>query len=334
MRASRLLPLVPLLTGAPALAETGGQFRDWGVVCTVGLRCSASVFPEAGSSVSSLAFVRGAAGEAPLAMELRFAAQAAPAGAIRLRIDGGEGGALAPGEAARPEDGLVRVEGAPAAELLARLRDADEVVVEAEGITPATLSLRGLVAAMRRVDADQERTGTASALIDRGEAPLPDRARLPADVDDAAQLPAAVAASWRAAACEDGVDLSLGQGLGFSLPQDGEGRVYVLRCGGAGAYNAPSRVFVGSEDFASPLALATMAETGPTATLEVWNADWDGERLGGFFKGRGIGDCGVRSLWVFRPDAGDFVLSREWAKGECDGEGEGLDDWPQVWPAR
>jgi hypothetical protein len=82
--------------------------------------------------------------------------------------------------------------------------------------------------------------------------------------------------------------------------------------------------------------LPIMTDEGPSTTGIAWNISWDQDReLTGFFKGRGLGDCGSfnRWAWTERTEGHAFVLKEARVKSECDGDdGGGAENWPAVWP--
>ena len=323
------------LMTAGAFAATGGSYRDWALTCSPGLDCTASSFSAGDAALTSLSIRRGAgADDAPkLMIGLRDAAPLS--GRVTLRFEGGPSRDL-PASAFKPDaDGLSV--STDAADWLADLRQASkvEIALTAGGkAESASFSLSGLVAALRKMDEDQQRTGTKSALIDKGDKPLPDRATLPTDIADAQALPASLRKLWSEGpgGCSDFGDTPPSP-LGFSLPTGEDGRLFVLACGMAGAYNAPSRLYFESGDMADIVPVPSMSAEGPVASLELWNVDWSGDRLVSFFKGRGIGDCGSYAEYRIDPDAGRLTLIEARDQPECNGEGD-VDTWPQTWPLK
>ncbi len=90
------------------------------------------------------------------------------------------------------------------------------------------------------------------------------------------------------------------------------------------------RYFVTGPNGAGPQALSF--PTSRTPDDEVVDSEYDpGSRtLRGFNKGRGIGDCGIDSLWVWTGRA--FVLAAESEMREC--WGVPSDQWPTTWRSR
>lgn len=334
----RLLACAALLVAAsPAAAETGGVFRDWTLVCSPGLRCEAATFAEGREGVIGFALTRAADADAPLLLQLRVVVAPTVSGDVVFGIDGGDVLTLPAATFFAAEDGGLATSNAGVrAALLPRLRDGARVEVAAvlDGKpVRQVFSLAGLVATLRKMDEDQSRIGTPTALIDRGDKALPDRAGLPQDVATADDLPAPVRAIWQAGGCADRDTDNPGD-LGFSVPFGSDTRLFVLVCGMPGAYNFPSRIYQytsGAQD-ADVVPLPGMGTDGPTADMTAWNVDLTGDRLTSFFKGRGIGDCGQLATWRLDPERGAPVLVEARSKDDCDGEGGDPDAWPRVWP--
>ncbi|KQQ82028.1 hypothetical protein ASF65_08250 [Aureimonas sp. Leaf324] len=324
----------------PAAAETGGTFRDWALTCTPGLRCTAETFAPAGAALYGLGLERSVSADAPLRLVLSLPSDASIAGPVTLSVAGADPVSLSASAFEADAAGRIRSSGLSVPpDLLGRMRDAATVraaVDTTSGRLEQTFSLSGLVAALRKMDDDQGRIGTPTALTDRGDKSLPDRAGLPADIATPEDLPAPVRALWQAGGdCADRGDVADATDLGFSMPM-GEGtRLFVIACGMPGAYNYPSRLYQYSDGAgtADAVPLVWMTTEGPTADLAIWNVDLDGDTLSSFFKGRGIGDCGRFSTWRVEPDTAQVVLVEAREKEDCDGDaGDGPESWPRLWP--
>ncbi len=112
-----------------------------------------------------------------------------------------------------------------------------------------------------------------------------------------------------------------------------QARLYVLACGSPGAYNEPSRLYLQEGDSADVFPVVSMAADGPVATMTIWNAGWDGNRLITFLKGRGIGDCGISAEYELDPEALQLRLVDAREQSECNGQDD-MSRWPQTWPLR
>ncbi|RIY02072.1 DUF1176 domain-containing protein [Aureimonas flava] len=334
-----LLACVGLLAAATsAHAQTGGSFRDWALSCTPGLRCDAQTFAAASEGITAFGLERDAAADAPLRLTLWVVGEARPAGDVVFRVDGTEALSLpASAFAATTGDEVAASAEGVRTALLPKLRDGEAVEVSTrigDRAVSQRFSLSGLVAALRKMDDDQGRIGTRTALTDRGDKPLPDRAALPADVATADDLPAPVRALWQGAGgCAERDEDGTYGNLGFSVPFGADTRLFVLACGMPGAYNYPSRLYsyTAGENLADAVPLATMTADGPTADLTVWNVDFSGDHLWSLMKGRGLGDCGRTATWRIDAQAGALVLVEAREKQDCDGEGD-PESWPLLWP--
>lgn len=336
MRVTRMaIALAGIVAATGALATTGGIYRDWSLTCTSGIDCDASTFSSGNAPLIALGIRRGpGAADAPkLTIGLR---ETAPlSGTVRMRFDGGTSREL-PASAFRADKEGQAVS-TDLGDLLADFRRASsvEIGVTAGGKTQSTtFSLSGLVAALRKMDEDQQRTGTANALIDKGDKAPAKPGSMASDIADSAALPDSVRKLWSEGPgqCSDfnGFPPS---SLGFSVPMGDQARLYVLACGSAGAYNEPSRLYLQDGDSADLFPVASMSTDGPVASLTIWNAAWDGDRLISFMKGRGIGDCGSYAEYALDPEALQLRLVEARDQPECNGE-EDMSQWPQTWPLR
>ena len=335
MRMTGMVAALAALAATSAGAATGGTYRDWSMTCSSGLDCSAASFSSGDAPLTALTIRRGpGASDAPkLVIGLR---EAAPlSGPVTMRFDDGSGRDL-PASAFRfdEED---RTLSADLGSLLADLRRAStlEIGLTAAGKAESTsFSLSGLVAALRKMDEDQHRTGTVNALIDKGDNPPADPNALAADIADAAALPESVRRLWSEGPGEcSNFDGSPPSALGFSLPLGEGARLHVLACGSAGAYNEPSRLYLQEGETADLFPIASMSADGPVASMTIWNAAWDGERLVSFMKGRGIGDCGSYAEYALDANSRQLTLVEARDQPECNGEGD-VSQWPQTWPLR
>jgi len=210
-----------------------------------------------------------------------------------------------------------------------------------QAVKPA-ISLKGFKAALLAIDAQQGRVGTKTAWANRGNkpattvpaapaAPLQPRFSEPHPLTDTEIS----AITQNAAATIDNNDCSL-------EPSEREVHLFALSNDKAlmtvncdmGAYNlfvlgfsvsrqAPYK----TEDLAlnMPFKLGDEEESP-----ELINADFDPKtgELSTFDKGRGIGDCGVASRWVY--DGKQFQLTSFSSEPSCDGYSSG-GEWPVLW---
>ncbi|HUI96169.1 MAG TPA: DUF1176 domain-containing protein [Xanthobacteraceae bacterium] len=235
------------------------------------------------------------------------------------------------------------------AQVIASLRKAGKLVVTrvdppgaAPSDTPVTeISLSGFAAAMLWIDEQQKRVGTVTAVIGRGDKPAAAVPPLPAaPAVRAAKIASGPAPTKTAPAAA----LALARKAcdapePFKAPEDatrlsGDQVMYWFHCVEmSGAYNlyyalvvaAPGRppqvakfpfppeaIGQDSDDF-----LVNPAFDDKTATLMTLN------------KGRGIGDCGGASEWVW--DGAVFRVTAVKAMPNC--KGIPVDDWPTLYRA-
>ncbi|MGC6387649.1 DUF1176 domain-containing protein [Ewingella sp. S1.OA.A_B6] len=213
--------------------------------------------------------------------------------------------------------------------------------VPAQTSHPA-ISLKGLKAALLAIDAQQGRVGTKSAWVSRG-------AKLPGTVPAAPEAPVKPSFSephplsdseisgitQSAAATIDNNDCSL-------EPSEREVHLYALSNDKAlmtvncdiGAYNLFVLGFTVSRQTpykTEDLALNMPFKLGDDEQApELINADFDQKtgELSTFDKGRGIGDCGVSSRWIY--DGRQFQLTSFASEPVCDGYNTS-GEWPVLW---
>jgi hypothetical protein len=354
--------LCPLLLALPACAATFGigaaaadkDFRDWHAACDNLRNCSAY----------------GLQADEPAYAYVRIARGGAPAAAARITIvaDAGEKASVAPafddatlrGLPAGPvaldrngDDSLGRVvidDPAAVDTVVASMRKAQTLAVrridppdgdKSEQET-STISLAGAVAALLWIDEQQQRLGTATAFIRRGDRPassIPPQPQAPAvraapPPPGAAprKLPAAEARLLTAKARALCGEEERHTALEDTARLDRDTSLYSFSCkDNSGAYNLAS-VFLIVPDAAPQAARAVrfaypagIDAKAPPQALAI-NASFDPQTmtLSTFNKGRGLGDCGAAEDWVF--DGRTFQLARLRRMPHCRGIPDG--DWP------
>lgn len=320
----------PLPRDDHAIPRPGEQktFRDWTVACDNVRTCA----------MASL----GTGADFPR-VTIQVTRAAGPAGAVEIALASPQDDVPAP--AALAIDGrrfTVAGDGlsGPSAAALARaLVEARAIeVLDGRGARIATVSPAGASAALRYIDAEQQRAGTVTAFVARGERPgaailgaaaLP-RVRSVAFSGTAATLPPALlAAMARTARCDPPLP---GQAPRAHALADGATLV-LLPCS-SGAYNEIDALFVVRDGKAEPAqvdAPSGFEETGAdsgTPVHSVINGDVDGGVLTSYAKGRGLGDCGVRQSFVW--DGTRLRLVEQQSMGEC----RGNPNYLTVWRAR
>jgi Protein of unknown function (DUF1176) len=202
------------------------------------------------------------------------------------------------------------------------------------------ISLSGLVASGRAIDARQGRTGSVDALIDvgRGAANLaPAAPVLPAIAAYAfTKRPYGRAPNYvmerRAAECDDAERVDVG-GTNIESFDIGRGRVlWSIPCG-AGAYNmwnryyiAPPRGMLARAQFLRQIAIDGEDD------INMVNATLDPAKgtITTFNKARGLGDCGSSETYAWNDR--DFVLAQSSEMVPCGGIVS--DFWPSTFVSR
>ncbi|AVF35485.1 DUF1176 domain-containing protein [Rahnella sikkimica] len=204
------------------------------------------------------------------------------------------------------------------------------------------ISLKGMKAALLAIDAQQGRVGTKTAWANRGAKPvntvppIPATPVLPRFSEPHALSETEISAiTQNAATTIENNDCSLD-------PSEREVHIFALSSDKAlmtvncdmGAYNLYALGFLVSRQ--SPYKMDDLALTMPfklgedDQSPELINADFDPKTglLTTYDKGRGVGDCGVSSRWIF--DGKAFRLAAFASEPSCDGYSSS-GDWPVLW---
>ncbi len=304
-------------------------FGDWAVACDNVRRCAlTSIQPEDGAMDSNgvailLDRTAGPAG----ALTLTLKNFASPSGEIVLTIDDAR---VATG---RAEQGMVRFGGAEALRVARSLAKGKRAQIGPKG---GTLSLEGLAAALRFVDAAQHRDGGVTAMVARGPRPartVPKVAPLPVvrsvvPGDQRARLTRQLLAQLnRVSGCGGQFDSRFPQPAAETAALGGGATLVLLPCG-LGAYNLLSAPYVLR---AGKFDRATFDYVDPNRVKPplLINASWDARSgtLSTDAKGRGIGDCGEAVDYVW--DGTSFRATAVRRMDECRGSLE----WLPVWRA-
>ena len=329
----------------PVIAEANQfkRIRDVNVSCNNALRCDLFI-TNPSITLFTVGFRRAAAFEAPVALYLTLREPLAAGSQVRFVVDGDE--LLSVPDSAFSYRAAVSEytyrEAVDVRALFAAAKGGERLQViyrTRSGQSTAPFSLSGVVAGAIFMDEVQGRVGRADALQAIATAPPPDDASEPAATGDLDVVPAGLRRYYEGegAPCAD-FDGAVPDLLGGFETDLGDGMALVgLRCGAAGAYNAPFAFWLQHSEGYSQLALPTMADDGPAASVLAWNAAWDPDirELNSFFKGRGIGDCGTVHRWSLAETGlgHGFVLAEMRVKDECDGVfDETMESWDQLWP--
>jgi hypothetical protein len=328
------LAAVLALGSGAARADGVNSFKDWTVVCDNLRNCQVAGFSSDDSDLPAvLRLSRGGAAGAPAKVEIDLLGETGFAGkAPTLAIDGR---VMMTGKVVTSRDSAdftVVLDDAQVGPLLGAARNGTLLTIQAGDATLGRVSLAGMVAALRYADDQQKRAGTVTAMVAKGAAPASSiPAPPPAPILRAAPAmaqtglpskpPAAVKALVTKAEC-DAEPGSEGEPEAWRLSADKV--LWRIPCGG-GAYNFSGLFVVVDKAGRASLAPLEGVDDG-LAT----NADYDPETriLSSYDKGRGIGDCGGSSDWVWTGET--FALSKAAAMPVCRGYGG---DWPTVFQA-
>lgn len=333
-------PSIETARAAEVRPETR-KFRDWLVVCDNGGGCVA-LAPALQEGAGWLQVRMAAGPEAAPEILAGFQGQGdgvAP-DAPALLIDGRRfdaDSAQAPSDA----DGYLAVARDRPLAVVDALASGRRLILTA-GPEHAPVSLSGAAAALLWIDERQGRLSTATALVRRGARPASNAPAAPAlpSVRPAppvsqANLPAPVpppAFEARPDVRQCRADTSFNPGIQRRVTVDrlsSDRELWGVPCF-VGAYNAGYRYFVtgpGGAD-ARPLTFPTSRQ--PAEEVVNGEYDPDARTLTAFNKGRGVGDCGVASVWVWTGDG--FALKSENEMREC--WGVPSDHWPSTWRSR
>ncbi|WP_395666037.1 DUF1176 domain-containing protein [Methylocella sp.] len=316
---------------ASAQAQDAGalkSFKDWVVGCDNLRACVAlGLGPEAGVGDAYVRVRRGADAGARPELTITLAADGGGvAPALSLSLDGAP--AVPPKATARRDGDFLSATlgAAQAAPFLAALREGKTLAVALKGAEKAKISLTGAAAALLYMDAAQNRAGTASALVDRGDAPFP---AITAPIE-----PVVAAARMRLvrpppsppkALASSGDDSCRGYEP-IAVALSATETLWGL-CDLAAAYNFAYRFWIVGPDGARPAAFPGADQDGPVLTNP--GLVRDGLALAMFEKGRGAGDCGRSAQWAY--DGAGFRLVLLSQMDECRGVAPG--DWPVLYRA-
>lgn len=351
--------------GAPppalAAAPVAQDFADWTLVCDNTGRCTAIGFAAAGSlQEMTLEIVRDAGPAAAPEAVLRMAVESPPYGQDPVfdapgfeAVFGGSEVLMGPiPELTVPADRLSL--------LVAALQAAKTLRIESdEGGKTVTrvISLAGADQALRAMDRIQQRSGTLTALIDRGRSPaamVPPPPPVPVvkavpglGATDEASPPLQVVDAWRRACGnwrrteDEGRRQAVAHGAGPGKP-----RWWLINCGFSGLDGATAMPFLQR----GAVVTALTVETAVNGTLETRLTDLRDAGLSRGFPqddrareeekplplvlteretGRGQGDCGAIRHHVW--DGAQFRLAEERYLHPC--RGRLPPDWPMRWRA-
>lgn len=339
--------LLLLLTQAAA-AQGYKAIKDWVGACDNTRHCSAlGLAPEDAQAYALLQFERGPEpGDQVQQIRLRVDRDVSPDDAWVLRVDDAELLQFS-------NEHLVAADGGPGldfvlknadelAAMMGAIRGADTLSLVNNGEVAGVISLSGASAIMLWIDEQQQRLGTPSALVRRGDraldtipaAPPAPRVAVHTDASElqgaaVAELSAQVRQTLEPDSCEE---QEAGAPLRDSAWALGDLSLVQLSCY-SGAYNFGSSWFlVRADGKVQALRFPVPASDGKgrmETTDDLVNAGFDAKSgiLNSFSKGRGIADCGSSGRWAW--DGRSFQLVHYQLMGECRGVVSDL--WPVLW---
>ncbi|MBN8809724.1 MULTISPECIES: DUF1176 domain-containing protein [unclassified Sphingomonas] len=310
-------------------------YGDWAVACDNTHRCEmTSLYPPDGPSDADADYQATASLTRAAGPEGSFAVELYPANTVKGRVSVRVDDVPVASVPANAAGDTVTLAAADSARLAAAMANGKRLTLtDASGKLVARISLAGSSAALRHIDADQGRAGTVTAAVAKG-------ARAASAVPGAPVLPriAALRPSGAAAALPPALRASLEQQGGCndwyegteSRPETqlhalGGGKTLVLIPCGAGAYNYNSLAFILSGGKAVEAGFDLSSGEGEGNALV--NAGWDKGVLSSYYKGRGVGDCGLGASYVW--DGTRFRLIEMRMMDEC----RGSTNWLTVWRA-
>lgn len=311
------------------------EFREWTAVCDNINNCAA--FGPAEDD-NGFVMVKLAAGpEARATVQLASWTLGDGSGPFTATIDGQSfNGRTGPTES---ENSVLTITPASDQLLRALSQGRDMRIHAAKQSIPVSLS--GAAAAFLWIDERQGRLGTTTALIRKGDKPAstvpaaPAAPRLTAapaiaqtNLPSVTPLPKTVAALPAVKECQS--DSMPGQGEDYSVKRlRADQLMWEVPCG-AGAYNFSQAYILTRNDGSQARQIIFPTASSTEDTLVNSAYDPQTRTMSAFGKGRGIGDCGRMSEWVWTGES--FALKEEVAMFEC--MGMSWDIWPSTWKTR
>ncbi len=325
------------------------NFHDWVVTCDNGLRCQAvSLVPDETRSAEQsgtqeedypweryavLRLERGPEANAPLDIAI-LDFEGIPARLVQYGspLEGIGFAAIAESE--------WRVQAGDLPEFIQRLYSEKMIVQDAGGRTIAELAVHGSHGALLYMEERQGRLHTGTSYMRPGNRPasvippapaLPVVTVAPRTRERPLAIPAErIAAVRRSNGCLVSEMGGPDEAPAFAL---GNGRSLILLSCGAGAYNYNSVPLIAWRDGRDIRIEEARLDVEPqegvdeTPRYYLTNAEWDPERrtIHEYAKGRGLGDCGVRSSYAWTGEM--FRLVEQEEMSECRGTYFYLTTW-------
>lgn len=327
----------------PASAYQSRQVRDYYVVCSNGLTCELAIH-DFDTPLTGLAVERKGGPASPVVVRFDFAMPLAEGSDIKVAVDDGAPVTFAVSAmTAEDERSTYRLSAAEHVDALVEaLKEGTTArisYVTDEGEKTSPYSLAGLKAGMLFMDEVQGRLNATDALVSVGDR-APDAPQV-RDINTFEELPDAIRGQFteEKGSCHFFDPKRFNRVGGFEAQIDEDRYLIGAPCSEGGAYNQPYVFYVRSGEQVSPLHVPVMTQYGPSTESYAWNVSWKHREriMEAFFKGRGIGDCGVFNRWVLNGETPEpaFILRETRVKEDCDGDNMGgVEFWPLVWPQR
>lgn len=328
-----------LVGGADASGVNG--FKDWRVICDNLNTCVAFATPADEADIAWLRLERSGDAGAAVKIVIAVFAEDDPevgGGPWVVRIDGKPVPGLAALNPVQDGTGFWRADVplASTRRLALAARDGLSLTLTRRGGAPVSISLSGGAAALIWIDEQQGRIGSPTALSRAKGRPLviavPAKPAITAGpAQPQTGLPKTMPASVLKAIgdCEDLAET----GSSAIIARLSPGVVLYAPVCSRGAYNEVFNLVLADEAGrgARTIALPQAQGFGPETLIDPMNLDYDPEHriLSSFAKGRGIGDCGDATQWVW--DGKAFQLLSMIVMPDC--RGVPVDDWPWLYQA-
>lgn len=322
---------------------TSASFKDWTVVCDNVRHCTAFGFADYGQQTTAFLRVErdGEAGAAPR-LTVAVAEEGLRGKAWALALDGQALPSLSGLKAKDPTEGIypqVVLSSAQGDVLMAGLARGATLVVSGPGDLGGRISLAGSSAALRWMDEQQKRAGTVTALVAKGDKPA-------SSVPPPPKAPLVVRAPTPS---QDGLGDSLPKSVLAKFPADCDRKLApdmrdpiiarlspgVVLWGDVcdvAAYQSAYVMFLADEKGRNARPLLLTNDQGRTLEFPDIGYEFDPETLtlASFYKGRGFGDCGSSSSWVW--DGKAFRMTEATFMDLC--RGLQPEDWPASYVSR
>ncbi len=338
-----LAVLFLLMNGSASLANIGKEFRDWYVFCDTELKCNMQA--QITSPVAyNFGIEREGKANAPISFFVALSDGYLAGSDVVVTIDRDRNNRYVfSGQTAIKKEGILTFSplqnGQGFVDAMMSGSSMELLLQSTQGPISIRVSLSGVTASTLFMDETQQRIGNRDALQAKGSGEPRNAFTRARSLNSSSDLPIAVRSFWESNRQEcaqtfDNSDLIKSFG-GISVTDEFDAVMYILPCGGPGAYNVVNIALMhdSKEGHVRQIVFPTMGPSGPTVIDLPYNLNWNDADsiLSSFYKGRGLGDCGVRSKWKW-PGGGygaNFELIEETIKDDCDGN---YDNWSQIWP--